>query len=96
MQFIHQPHDKLFKQAMGDIRVARDFFEAHLPEKILQKINLKSLTPQKQSFINKDFKGIEADVVYAADRDYANVVIRYVYDGTVVDDELLLIKMSEE
>lgn len=23
---IHQPHDKLFKQAMAEIRVAKDFF----------------------------------------------------------------------
>ena len=32
---IHCPHDKLWKSSMGDVRVAREFFEHHLPPAIL-------------------------------------------------------------
>lgn len=62
---IHQPHDKLFKLSMGDIRVARDFFESHLPADILQHVALDTLKLEKHSFIDEAFKSTEADVVYS-------------------------------
>lgn len=62
--FIHQPNDKLFKQAMADVRVAKQFFEEHLPAKILQVVDFDSLTLKKHSFIDDVFKATEADVLY--------------------------------
>lgn len=63
--FIRQPNDKLFKQAMADIRVAREMFESRLPKQMLKKINLDTLTLEKHSFIDNTFKTTEADVVYS-------------------------------
>jgi predicted transposase/invertase (TIGR01784 family) len=62
---IHQPHDKFFKQAMKDIHVAKDFFKAHLPKKILQAVDLSTLKFENHSFIDEGFKDTEADVVYS-------------------------------
>lgn len=62
--FIHQPNDKLFKKAMMDIRVAEDFFIAHLPQEILNTVDFTALKIQKQSFIDANFKTTEADVLY--------------------------------
>ncbi len=63
-QFIHQPNDKFFKQSMADLRVAREFFATHLPAEILQKADLTTLKLQKNTFIDKAYKGREADVIY--------------------------------
>ncbi len=63
---IHQPNDKLFKQSMGEITVAREFFSTHLPTHILEKIDLNSLKLEKESFIDDAYKATEADVVYSA------------------------------
>jgi predicted transposase/invertase (TIGR01784 family) len=63
--FIHQPQDKLFKQAMADLRVARDFFNAHLPQIILEQVDLNTLKMEKQSFIDETYKATEADVLYS-------------------------------
>lgn len=62
---IHQPNDKLFKLAMAELAVAKEFFNAHLPARILEKIDLKSLKLQKGSFIDEAYKGTEADVLYS-------------------------------
>ena len=62
---IHQPHDKLFKLSMSNLAVAKEFFIAHLPATILEKIDLNSLKPEKQSFIDDTYKTTEADVVYS-------------------------------
>ncbi len=62
---IHQPHDKLFKQAMADTRVAIEFFQSHLPAHILQKVDFSSLKLEKESFIDDNYKSSEADVLYS-------------------------------
>jgi predicted transposase/invertase (TIGR01784 family) len=84
MSSIHQPHDKLFKQAMMDIHVAKEFFETHLPEEILQKVDLSTLRFENCSFIDEAFKGSEADVVYSV-----------MIDGTVAYFYLLCEHQSE-
>lgn len=61
---IHQVHDKLFKQSMADIRVAREFFEKHLPPEILAIVDLDTLSLQKNSFIDEAYQETEADMVY--------------------------------
>jgi predicted transposase/invertase (TIGR01784 family) len=67
--FIHQPHDKLFKKAMTDIRVAKEFFATYLPEEIQKNFDLRTLKIEKQSFIDEAYKGTEADVVYSVEID---------------------------
>lgn len=63
-QFIHQPQDKLFKQAMADNRVAEAFFTTHLPDELLAQVDLTSLSLTPHSFIDEAYKATEADVVY--------------------------------
>jgi len=65
--FIHQPHDKLFKLAMKQLIVARDFFEAHLPADILKQVDLSTLQLEKATFVDDKFKETEADLVYSVD-----------------------------
>ena len=62
---IHQPHDKLFKLSMKDIRVARAFFKNHLPVDILEQLDLDTLKWESNSFVDDAFKATEADVVYS-------------------------------
>ena len=64
-KIIHQPHDKFFKQSMADIQVARDFFQVHLPKKLLEIVNLDTLELEKESFIDEVFKATDADVLYS-------------------------------
>ena len=66
---IHNPHDKLFKRAMSDLRVAKDFFHQHLPETIKQRIDFTSLQFHKETFIDAELKLSAADVIYSANID---------------------------
>ena len=62
---IHQPHDKLFRVALRDIYVARDFLQAYLPQGLLTCIDLSQLKIHKETFVDGLYQGIVADVVYA-------------------------------
>jgi len=60
----HQPHDKFFRTAMSDKRVARDFIQSHLPKDMLQTINLDNLVLQHRSYINDVRKETVVDVLF--------------------------------
>jgi predicted transposase/invertase (TIGR01784 family) len=63
-QKIHTPHDKAFKQALLDVRIAKDFFKHYLPEKIRSLVNLDLLTIQDRTFISKELQATAADMLY--------------------------------
>ena len=53
---IHQPSDKLFKIAMGNLELARECIQTHLPADIVQKLDLSTLKAQNNSFISETYK----------------------------------------
>jgi predicted transposase/invertase (TIGR01784 family) len=50
---------------MSNLAVAKEFFTAHLPTNLLEKMDLNSLKLEKQTFIDEAYKTTEADVVYS-------------------------------
>lgn len=62
---IHNPHDKYFRSAMSDVRVAKEFFEQYLPASILRLVDLDSLQLEKSSFIDQYLKETIGDVLYS-------------------------------
>src|SRR5260221_13745030 len=66
MATITCPHDKLFIAAMADIRVAQDFFKHYLPKAALDLIDLSTLKPYPNSYINQSLQLSGSDVLYEA------------------------------
>src|SRR3990167_10465233 len=65
MKKIPNPHDSFFRAAMGDHRVAKEFFEHHLPKTILSKVDFNSLHLENSSFIDEQFQATVADILYS-------------------------------
>ncbi len=61
---IHHPHDKFFKMAMEEPRVAHEFCLAHLPQTLVRKVNLHLLKIEKTSFLDGSYQASAADVLY--------------------------------
>lgn len=49
-------HDALFKKFLGDITIARDFLQIHLPEKLCQLCDFSTLAMESGSFIEPDLR----------------------------------------
>ncbi len=64
MEIINNPHDKYFKQALGDRDTARDFLTNYIPQDLLSVIDLESLVIQKESFIEKELQAHFSDIIY--------------------------------
>ncbi len=65
MDRINKPHDKFFKETLGDVSVAQDFIHHYLPEEILGIIDISSISPEKDSFITKDLEEYFSDLLFS-------------------------------
>lgn len=51
---------------MSDIRVAREFFQCHIPSRLYQLMDPQSLKPCKESYVDEELKRSITDVLYQA------------------------------
>lgn len=58
-------HDHFFKKFLGDIAVARDFLEIHLPPHLRKRCDFGTLAMASGSFIEDDLKGQCSDMLYS-------------------------------
>lgn len=63
---INTPHDKFFRRALSDARVAKAFFQQHLPASIQSLVDLDSLQLQKESFVDQHLKLAITDMLFSA------------------------------
>lgn len=59
----HHLHDAFFQKMMSEPKVARDFFKAHLPKKLLERIDLRRLALQPRIHIDDVGSSYIADLV---------------------------------
>jgi predicted transposase/invertase (TIGR01784 family) len=64
MDIVNNPHDKFFKQVLGDKETTMDFLTNYLPGNLLEVIDLNSLVIQKESFIEKELQEHFSDLMY--------------------------------
>ena len=61
---IQNPHDKFFKETFGKVEVAKDFLNNYLPGSIMKIVDMSTLEPQKDSFINKELQEVFSDMLF--------------------------------
>ncbi len=61
---IQNPHDKFFKETFSKIEVARDFMNNYLPQSIINIVDLNTLEPQKDGFINEELQEVFSDMLF--------------------------------
>ncbi len=58
-------HDSLFKKFLGDITIARDFLQIHLPENLRKLCDFSTLAMESGSFIEPDLRSQCSDMLYS-------------------------------
>lgn len=61
---LQNPHDKMFKETLGDVETAKHFLTHYLPQSILQVLDIDTLEPQKDSFINPELQENFSDLLF--------------------------------
>lgn len=63
---LQNPHDTFFKETFGDTEVAKDFLNHYLPNSLMDVVDLHSLEPQKDSFVDKNLDESFSDLLFKA------------------------------
>lgn len=58
------PHDSFIKKALENPRVAREFFEVHLPPQIKEIVDFEHLSMEKESFVDGALKKNITDILF--------------------------------
>lgn len=66
MTKIYNPHDRVFKQSLNNLEIAKEFLNIHLPREILKSIKLKTLSVCPNSYITPELEETLSDVLYKA------------------------------
>lgn len=62
------PHDKFFKESFSKLSVAKDFLNNYLPQSLINAIDIDTLKPQKDSFINEELEESFSDLLFKVDK----------------------------
>ena len=68
-EIIHNPHDKLFKEAFSRCEMAVDFFKNYLPTAVSARLDWESLHLEPGSFTDEALRGSESDLLYTVQID---------------------------
>ena len=66
MSELSNPHDKFFKESFSRPEVAGDFLVQYLPAEIVKILDLTTLEPLKDSFVDRELQAHYSDLLYAA------------------------------
>ena len=77
---IQNPHDKFFKETFGKVEVAKDFLNNYLPESIMKIVDMSTLEPQKDSFINKKLQEVFSDMLFRVNIDNKEGYIYFLFE----------------
>ena len=61
---IPSPHDRAFRSVLGDVRVAREFFEHYLPASVRTVVDLSVLRLQNATFVDPELSTGTSDLLY--------------------------------
>jgi len=56
MPFLVNPHDRYFKEVFARPEIARDFLDNYLSAAIRARLDLSTLSLQKESFVDADLR----------------------------------------
>jgi hypothetical protein len=64
MNTIVNPHAMFFENIFSRLDIATDFIKNYLPDHIVKTLDLSTLELERKSFINKQLKGSQSDLLY--------------------------------
>jgi len=67
MSKIINPHDRFFREVFSRREAARDFVENYLPSAVVEKLDLDSLKPAKDSFVDKELRTHFSDLLFTVE-----------------------------
>ncbi len=90
---LHQPNDKLFKQAFSDPQTAAGFLSAYLPERLAEAVDWPALKLEAGSFIDSQFRLHESDLLFSAPLAGHEALIYCLFEHQTREDPVIALRL---
>lgn len=80
-------HNNFFEKSFSRVEVAKGYLDAYLPDAIRQLIDLDTLTPEKEKYIDRKLDEQQSDMLYSAklvDGDAINIYFLWEHKSYIV------------
>ncbi len=90
---MHQPHDKLFKLALGDRPTAISLFRAFLPGKFTRHLDWRTAALQPGSYVDREFKASQSDILYRVKLRDSEALLYILFEHQTTEDPWLALRL---
>jgi len=84
---IENPHDKFFKETFGHVEVTKSFLQHYLPPQVRTSIDIDTLKPEKDSYINEDLEEGFSDLLFSVKMEGAKGYIYLLFEHKSYSDK---------
>ncbi|MEI3612462.1 Rpn family recombination-promoting nuclease/putative transposase [Pseudogracilibacillus sp. SO30301A] len=90
---IEHPHDKFFKETFSHVEVTKSFLLHYLPPDVTEILDIATLKPEKDSFINKELEEGFSDLLFSADIDGRKGYIYFLFEHKSYPDKTVVFQL---
>lgn len=90
---LNQPHDKYFRATFGKVSFASDFLKSYLPKDLLNIIDMDTLEPQKDSYLNKQLKEQFTDLLFRVNISGREGYIYFLFEHKSYKDRMVIFQV---
>jgi len=87
------PHDRLFKSIMSNPEAIREFLEQNLPDNVKRAIDLATIQPQKESYINQQLRSKMVDLLFSVEFNHQPGYLYLLIENQSTCDELMAFRL---
>lgn len=90
---LNQPHDKYFRGTFGKVSFASDFLQSYLPKDLLNIIDMDTLEPQKDSYLDKQLKEQFTDLLFRVNISGREGYIYFLFEHKSYKDRMVIFQV---
>ncbi len=90
---MHQPHDKLFKLALGNRPTAISLFRTFLPRRFTRHLDWRTAALQPGSYVDREFKASQSDILYHVKSRDSESLIYILFEHQTTEDPWLALRL---
>ena len=93
MDVLKQPHDKYFKATFGKVDFSADFLSNYLPKDLLSMIDMSTLEPKKDTYLDKELKEQFSDLLFQVEINNKEGYIYLLFEHKSYRDKLVIFQV---
>ena len=90
---LNQPHDKYFKATFGKVSFASDFLQSYLPKDLLNIIDMDTLEPQKDSYLDEQLKEQFTDLLFKTNINDKEGYVYFLFEHKSYKDRMVIFQV---